>query len=182
MPAENAVAVAAELERLFIKHGPPLVQKSDNGAPLITAPIQAVLEKYGVTLLRSPTYTPRFNGSCERSLGWTKVHAMEFMRARGAPCLERQDLDAARDLQNASGSPRHLKGMTPEQVWSARTAVGEAERRAFIEAREEALVKEEKRAEEAGEVATDLRCQARIQRAATCRVLCDRDYLKIRRP
>jgi hypothetical protein len=48
---------------------------------------EALLARWGVTFLRSPPYCPRFNGSCERSLGWTKVHGTEFMGARGGTAL-----------------------------------------------------------------------------------------------
>jgi len=48
-----------------------LVLKCDNGSPLVAEAVRSLLERWGVVLLRSPAYCPAFNGSCERSLGWT---------------------------------------------------------------------------------------------------------------
>ena len=178
MQAESGDAVAAELARLFCKHGAPLVLKSDNGAPLIAGPVRAVLAAHGVTLLRSPPYTPQFNGSCERGLGWLKVHAEEYMQARAGRALSQQDLDSSRELQNSSGSPRHARGTCPQRAWEGRDPVTEQERTDF----RRACTAERRAAPRPVEKGARLqREQAKIERTAISRVLCNLHYLKIRR-
>ncbi|MFT7679586.1 MAG: hypothetical protein ACI8QC_003590 [Planctomycetota bacterium] len=179
--AESGESVAAVLRDLFEEHGAPLVIKSDNGGPLVSAVVQALMSAWGVTLLRSPPYTPSYNGSCERSLGWTKVHAIESMRARGGAQLAEEDLEAAIELQNASGAPRHLKARSPAAAWDARQRVLGPERTAFLEARRAALADAEKAEEEAGESTKDPAARARIERTATSRALCELNYLTLRR-
>lgn len=178
---ESSRDVVRELRALFHEHGPPLVLKCDNGGPLVAKRVRRLLRQHGVALLRSPPYCPAYNGSCERSLGWTKVGAVECMHARGAEELGQADLDQARHLQNATGSPRHLRGQSPEEAWSGRTPIPPEERVAFQEALAAALEREEQDFEKRTGHSPDRRDCATIQRAATSRVLCELDYLRIRR-
>lgn len=178
MKAESGEAVAAELDQLFTRHGAPLVLKSDNGAPLIAGPVRAVMAARGVTLLRSPPYTPQFNGSCERGLGWLKVHAEEYMHARAGSALSQQDLDSSRELQNRSGSPRHGRGLSPQRAWDSRLRVARQERTDFRQACDEARAAAPK---PEGKGALLRRERAKIERTAISRVLCNLHYLKIRR-
>jgi transposase InsO family protein len=61
-------AVADHLEKLFRRHGAPLFLKRDNGSPLNSAEVDAVLATYGVIPLNSPAYYPRYNGAIERGI------------------------------------------------------------------------------------------------------------------
>lgn len=70
---ENSSVVAHALALLFAQHGPPLVLKSDNGPPFIAAVITCLLAHHGVVHLRSPAYTPSYNGSVESAGGWLKA-------------------------------------------------------------------------------------------------------------
>lgn len=66
-------AVALHLERLFKKHGPPLILKRDNGSELNHHAVNAVLGRYGVLPLNSPAYYPPYNGGVERSIAELKA-------------------------------------------------------------------------------------------------------------
>ena len=59
--------VADHLDRLFEKHGPPLILKRDNGGNLNSPEVRDVLERWMVIPLNSPPYCPEFNGSIENA-------------------------------------------------------------------------------------------------------------------
>lgn len=61
----DGAAVSKNLEELYALHGAPLFQKRDNGGNLNDSAVDAVLEKYYVIPLNSPTYYPQYNGSLE---------------------------------------------------------------------------------------------------------------------
>jgi transposase InsO family protein len=61
--------IAAYLEKLFHRHGPPLFIKRDNGSPLNDDAVDAVLAKYAVIPLNSPARYPQYNGAMERGIG-----------------------------------------------------------------------------------------------------------------
>lgn len=173
--SEKAEQVARELKRLFDLHGAPLVLKEDNGAPLVASVVRETLGRARVVMMRSPPYTPSYNGSCERSLGWVKVRAVECAAAAGRPGLLTQgDLDEARRFENQYGSPRCARGPSPEAVWSAREPISQSERSRFLAAHARALAAERDRDPEQ-------RTPATIERAAASRVLCELNYLVIRK-
>ncbi len=70
-PAGNALPhgeeVAENLERLFERHGAPLVIKRDNGGNLNHGAVDALLDRYMVIPLNSPPYWPGYNGGIERA-------------------------------------------------------------------------------------------------------------------
>jgi transposase InsO family protein len=66
---ERATAVVGVLESLFRCQGPPLVLKSDNGAPFVAEELRDLLEREGVHALYSPEGTPRYNGAVEAGIG-----------------------------------------------------------------------------------------------------------------
>lgn len=59
--------VAGNLERLFERHGAPLVIKRDNGGNLNHGAVDALLDRYLVIPLNSPPYWPGYNGGIERA-------------------------------------------------------------------------------------------------------------------
>lgn len=60
--------IAAHLEALFRKHGPPLFLKRDNGSPFNCQPVEEVLARFGVLPLNNPPHFPRYNGAMEKSI------------------------------------------------------------------------------------------------------------------
>jgi len=66
-------AVAVHLDRLFQKHGAPLILKRDNGPELNHHAVNAVLSRYRVLPLNSPAYYPPYNGAVERSIAELKA-------------------------------------------------------------------------------------------------------------
>lgn len=73
--AQDGATVRAALTHLFAEHGAPLVLKSDNGAAFVAAESEALLDRHGVLHLRSPAYTPSYNGACEAGIGSIEVAA-----------------------------------------------------------------------------------------------------------
>lgn len=69
----KGTAVAAHLEKLFRRHGPPLFLKRDNGSPLNDRAVDAVLAAYGVIPLNSPARYPRYNGAIEKGIREMKL-------------------------------------------------------------------------------------------------------------
>jgi hypothetical protein len=67
MPRLYGTDVAAHLDDLFRRFGPPLVLKRDNGANLNTPEVNEILRAWRVLPLNSPCAYPRFNGSLERA-------------------------------------------------------------------------------------------------------------------
>jgi len=59
--------VAARLNELFTKFGPPLVLKRDNGSNLNSEAVNDVLNRWLVIPLNSPPHYPPYNGGIERS-------------------------------------------------------------------------------------------------------------------
>ena len=57
--------MALHLEQLFLRHGPPLVLKRDNGSNLNHQAVEEVLARYLVIPLNSPPHYPPCNGGME---------------------------------------------------------------------------------------------------------------------
>jgi hypothetical protein len=176
---ESAVHVAGVLERLFAEHGAPLVLKSDNGGALVGGAVPDVLARWGVTPLRSPPYTPRFNGACEAGVGSVKRGAEWSARLRVQPGeWTLDDLEAARRLANEHGRPRYARGRVPREAWQARPRVTLLERAAFLGACRAARVREAERIP-LDERPPNRAVAARIERAAVSGVLAKLRYLKL---
>ncbi len=60
--------MAVHLEQLFLRHGPPLVLKRDNGSNLNQAAVDEVLARYLVMPLNSPPHYAPYNGGMERAV------------------------------------------------------------------------------------------------------------------
>jgi len=77
--------VAAHLEQLFLRHGPPLVLKRDNGSNLNQQAVDEVLARYLVMPLNSPPHYPPYNGGMECGVRELKTPLVEKILAGGPP-------------------------------------------------------------------------------------------------
>jgi transposase InsO family protein len=82
-------SVAGRLERLFLRHGPPLVLKRDNGSNLNHQAVDEVLARYLVIPLNSPPHYPPYNGGMECAVRELKTLLVEKILA-GSPVPESQ--------------------------------------------------------------------------------------------
>lgn len=76
--------VAVHLEQLFLRHGPPLVLKRDNGSNLNQQAVEEVLGRYGVIPLNSPPHYPPYNGGMECAVRELKTLLVEKILASGS--------------------------------------------------------------------------------------------------
>jgi len=74
--------VAAHLEQLFLRHGPLLVLKRDNGSNLNQQAVDEVLARYLVIPLNSPPHYPPYNGGIECAVRELKTPLVEKILAR----------------------------------------------------------------------------------------------------
>jgi len=129
---EKASTVIKTLELLFAALGAPLVLKHDGGPGFIAGRTQAFLEEHDVQSLQSPAYTPEYNGSIERSLGWDKERIEHVAKYAGhGGYWTAEDIERARIQANATLLPRALKGKTPDEALRARSPITAKEREAF---------------------------------------------------
>jgi hypothetical protein len=75
--------VARHLERLFERHGPPLVLKRDNGSNLNHHAVDEVLGRYLVIPLNSPPHYPPYNGGMEHAVRELKPPLVEKILQQG---------------------------------------------------------------------------------------------------
>jgi transposase InsO family protein len=75
--------VAVRLEQLFLRHGPPLVLKRDNGSNLNHQAVDEVLTRYLVIPLNSPPHYPPYNGGMECAVRELKIPLVEKILASG---------------------------------------------------------------------------------------------------
>ena len=176
----SAKEVAAELERLFLLHGPPLVLKCDNGSPLVAAKVRSLCRRSGVVVLRSPPRRPAYNGSAERGLGWWKALVPGCAESAGHDAAwTNADLERAREVANTM--PRERRPPAAD-VWAARKAISFAERQRFLAAYGAAYEAELGRLGLGPEqVSPGSGLDATIGRTAARAALCDLEYLTIRR-
>lgn len=76
--------VAVHLEQLFLRHGPPLVLKRDNGSNLHQQAVEEVLAHYRVIPLNSPPHYPPYNGGMECAVRELKTPLVEKILASGS--------------------------------------------------------------------------------------------------
>ncbi len=141
-PCESECAAVARqaLERLFAIHGPPLALKSDNGSAFVEEQVARLLCENSVIPLFSPPYWPRYNGSCERGLGWLKVRARHIAALELRPdSWSSCDLQVARATANELSRPWGWDKPTPSQAWADREPISPELRRRFVELRESIL-------------------------------------------
>jgi transposase InsO family protein len=81
--------VAGHLEQLFLRYGPPLVLKRDNGSNLNQQAVNALLARYLVIPLNSPPHYPPYNGGIECAIREMKTPLHEKILA-GGPIAEPQ--------------------------------------------------------------------------------------------
>ncbi|RKZ06452.1 hypothetical protein DRQ32_11130, partial [bacterium] len=130
--------------------------------------------------LRSPPYTPSYNGACEAGVGSIKRGAEQSAREGGRPGQwTLDDLEAARLFANEFGRPRRAN-QSPDEAWRARMRISAEERDAFAATYRLARLREERRRSSEEDLA-DPRRLARIERAAVSAALAELQYLKIRR-
>jgi transposase InsO family protein len=120
------------LEELFVRHGPPLVIKSDQGPAFIAELTQQLLRRCRVTPLFSPKGQPQYNGALERANGTHKVYTHQHAVADGhSRYWTTSDLDAARDLANTVTRPWGHQGPCPDEVWQQREPITDQQRDEF---------------------------------------------------
>ena len=73
--------VAVRLEQLFLRHGPPLVLKRDNGSNLNHQAVDEVLARHRVIPLNSPPHYPPYNGGMECAVRELKTPLVEKILA-----------------------------------------------------------------------------------------------------
>jgi len=73
--------VAVRLEELFLRHGPPLVLKRDNGSNLNHQAVDELLTRYLVIPLNSPPHYPPYNGGMECAVRELKTPLIEKILA-----------------------------------------------------------------------------------------------------
>ncbi len=76
-------SVATDLEQLFLRQGPPLVLKRDNGSNLNHQAVDEVLARYRVIPLNSPPHYPPYNGGMECAVREMKIPLVEKILANG---------------------------------------------------------------------------------------------------
>jgi transposase InsO family protein len=75
--------VADHLEQLFLRYGPPLVLKRDNGSNLNQQAVDTLLARYLVIPLNSPPHYPPYNGGIECAMREMKTPLHEKILASG---------------------------------------------------------------------------------------------------
>ena len=75
--------VAVHLEQRFLRYGPPLVLKRDNGSNLNQQAVDAVLARYLVMPLNSPPHYPPYNGGMECAVRELKAPLVKKILANG---------------------------------------------------------------------------------------------------
>ncbi len=128
----TADEVGDALAFLFARHGPPLVLKSDNGSPFDAASVQELARHWGVELLFSPPYTPRYNGAIEAGIGSLKTRTDHHAARHDRPGQwSYDDVAAAQWEANATARPHGPNGPSPEQTWADRQRLSPEERTLF---------------------------------------------------
>jgi len=170
------------LEELIAKHGAPLAIKMDSGSGLCGKVVAALLERYGIVMLKSPPRTPRYNGSVEASIQWLKKRTNHQANLRDASEeWTREDLRAARDESNeyARWKRRRRRNAIDE---NEADVVNDDERRKLlhekIEEEYDKLLRERTSLQE-GTVSKRIRDQ--LRRKATERALIECGSLEVRR-
>jgi transposase InsO family protein len=179
---EKAVTVIRTLKLLFAAFGAPLVIKHDGGPGFCARKTENLLARHGVLRVRSPAYTPAYNGSIERSLGWDKVRIARIAEREGrSGYWTAEDIEQARVQANVTLMPRGLGGRTPEEAFEARRRITEAEREAFKQTVEDLVQAElRKHQDESGILTVPVGIEV-LERRAVTRALVEHGYLTIRR-
>ena len=130
----EARTVRDALTPLFLRHGRPLVIKSDNGSGFIDDGTRAFLREHRIRLLLSPPRLPSYNGGIEAGIGGFETRAHHESARNDRPgewsC---DDVEGARLQANQTARPYGLIGPTPDDVWQYRQFPEDSERSAFAD-------------------------------------------------
>jgi transposase InsO family protein len=130
--AATADAVRAALTGLFAVHGAPLVLKCDNGSPFGAPAVRQLCAEFGVALLFSPPYMPRYNGAVEAGIGSLKARTEMAAARHGHPGFWTwDDVAAAQAEADTTARPLGPSGPNPAELWTARSPISAEERAAF---------------------------------------------------
>jgi putative transposase len=145
-PGEDADVACDLLRALIRRHGAPLVMKTDNGSAFRSKDFADLLKEHGILHLKSPPYTPRYNGAVETGIGTLKTHAQYASARHDRPgewtC---DDVEEARLLGNAYSRPHGGTGATPDEAWKQKTKNGSERRNRFLAMYDEEVEKEKER-------------------------------------
>jgi transposase InsO family protein len=183
LPVHQATAevTQAALATLFEQHGAPLVLKADNGPPFRADQTKSLLQKAEVRFLFSPPYWPAYNGAIEAAIGALKRRTEEHAAQQGhARRWTWADALAARAQANAA-RPRRLHGLSPAELWAARTRITATERVRFELAVERQSFLARREMNIAQEQQLDHWQASAVDRKAIERALVEHDYLLFRR-
>ena len=179
---ERSIAVRVALSVLFLALGVPLLIKMDNGGAFRDAATTTLLNERGVVALYSPTYTPSYNGSCERGGGTLKRRAAYQASIRGDPARWTEaDLAAALRQANTTARPWGATGPTPAERFRARQPIAPEEREAFQRTRDAEIANMVETHKEQSRRMPTCSERAAIERLAAQRALCEHGYLEFRR-
>jgi transposase InsO family protein len=181
LPTRRATAkqVRRLLRLLFVRHGPPLVIKTDNGSHFTEHRVQRLLADAGVTVLLSPARTPRYNGAIEAGIGALKHRIFHAANHRGeADSWTGDDLAIAREQANHTPC-QALPHATPHSRWQARAEITREQRDAFLD--KVAEIQDAMVRDEPLRGLEKPRSEATIRRHAIAAALKRRGYLDIRR-
>jgi len=177
LPVEHKTGqvVHDALKALFSRWGAPLLVKEDNDLAFRTPGVRGLMSAHGVEYLLSPTYTPRYNGSCESGVGTLKTYTHHEAARHDRPdewnC---DDVEAARLRANELSRPQGLDGLSPDEAWYSRPMLASGERYNFRgeleERREQCLA--ERKSEKGGELDRDECASAERQAMAKALVAC----------
>jgi hypothetical protein len=128
----EAAEACGILEELFVRHGPPLVLKSDQGSAFIAEVMQELLQGRRVTPLFSPKRRPQYNGAIERANSTHKVYTHQQAMDEDHPRYwTTANLDAARQLSNSVSRPWGHQGPSPDDAWQHRDPITDQQRDDF---------------------------------------------------
>jgi transposase InsO family protein len=174
--AQSGHLATRVLEHQFLRHGAPLLLKTDGGSEFKVEEIAALLARYGVTHLVSPGHYPQYNGAIEAGIGSLKTHTWYEAARRGRlgwwTC---DDVEAGRLKANETSRPWGRGGPSPDEKWRSRRAIIAEERAAFQQ------VLAEKRAQYAKLIDRDGLTSREVERLAITRTLQACGYLVITR-
>jgi transposase InsO family protein len=127
VPSQDQVAAVETLAGLFVRHGPPLVLKIDNGPAFIAKALKALLAVSGVLPLYSPPGTPAYNGACERGVGLIKATAEDLAIIEGhVGSPGDAQLAAATWILNTTPTGRKMTATCAHDRWVTRGNVPDA--------------------------------------------------------
>jgi hypothetical protein len=170
------------LKVLFHRHGAPLVIKIDNAKAFRIEELRELLDEHGVWYLRSPPYSPWYNGTCETGIGTLKTYVHYLASRNDRPeywtC---DDVHGGLVLANALRRPHGPDGPTVDELWETRRPITDDERatlRQLIGEHSRRLKEGDTQEPECDNIPSD---PARIERWAISWALSKAGYLSIRR-